>query len=83
MSHHTQLRRKAVELCVGWLKTLVPEDGEADLITVDNYKQFLPDETHYYANGQLRCHSMTPRWIYKKLKKNPDMTLQELLSETT
>jgi len=73
------LRKQADLLCVEWLKTMVPEGEEADRITVQSMPSMLPDETHLYAGGQVRLHAMTPKWIYKQLKKNPDITLEELM----
>jgi len=71
------LRRRADQLGVEWPRPLLNED-EAANITLDNYTDFLPEEEYFYAQGQRRRHAMTPRYIQKKLKKNPNATLQEL-----
>jgi hypothetical protein len=81
MNRHKALRNRAAELCVEWLKTMVPEGEEADKINVKNYQNFLPDDTHYYAGSSVRLHAMTPKWIYKQLKKNPNVTMKELLND--
>ena len=72
------LRRRSDELIVEWLRGMVPEGEEADKINVNNYHGFLPEEKYYYAHGQRRNHSMTPRWVLKQLKKNPNATVAEL-----
>ena len=79
MGKHSDLRKKAKLLCMEWVKSMVPEGEDRDLITEENFEQFLPEETHYYAGGSRRMHAMTPKWITKKLKKNPNLTLEELL----
>lgn len=77
-----RLRRRADELIVEWLQSMVPEGEEANKITTDNYEGFLPEEKYYYAQGQRRNHSMTPRWVQKQLKKNPNTTVAELTHGT-
>ena len=80
MSKYTLMRHQANQYCLEWLRTLVPDGEDRDRLTLDNFEQFLPDETHYYANGQIRIHAMTPKWFYKQLKKNPEASLQELIN---
>lgn len=76
-----ELKSKANELLVQWLKSIVPEGEDRDLITVDNMMNFLPEDTHMYANESVRLYAMTPRYIYKKVKKNPNLTLEELMTD--
>jgi len=73
------LRRTANALVLEWLHTLVPDGEEKEKINEDNFMTFLPEDTHYYAQGQKRLHSMTPKWITKKLKKNPNLQVKDLL----
>ena len=75
-----RLRRRAEDLCIEWLRSMVPEGEEADLINNKNMSNFLPSETHFYAGDSVRLHAMLPKWIYKQLKKDPTLTLKELMN---
>ena len=63
-----QIRKHAQNLMLDWLKTVVPEE-EKPRITLDNLQDFIPNQTHIYANKQLRVSAYTLRWITKRLKK--------------
>ena len=63
-----QIRRHAESLMLDWLKTVVP-DEEKPKITLDNLQDFIPNQTHVYANQQLRVSAYTLRWFTKRLKK--------------
>ena len=41
-------------------------------------QNFLSDQTHFYANRKIMLSAYSLRWIYKKLKRNPDFTLEDL-----
>ena len=63
-----QIRRKASELMLDWLRTVVP-DEEKSKVTLDNLESYLPDQTHIYANRQLRISAYTLRWFVKRIKQ--------------
>ena len=73
------LRKRADEIIVEWLRTLVPEGEDRDRINVNNISEFLPEDVAYYANGQRRLHAMTPKYIVKALKKDPNVTHEDIL----
>jgi len=84
-----ELIEKSNELFIEWLKGLLNKT-EADKITMANYRNYLPKQTHLYANRQLWLTAYTPRWIKNKLKRlikrdpNKDIssiTLEELRKE--
>lgn len=75
-----KLRRQSEQLLLEWLKTMVPEGEDADKIQLKNLHEFLPDQTHLFANNQFRLSAYSLRWFYKQVKKNPDITLQELIN---
>ena len=62
------IRDKSNELFVEWLKTLLRKE-EAEKITLDNYFNYLPKQTHLFANRQLWLTAYTPRWISNKIKR--------------
>jgi|TARA_Y100000385_G_C12843397_1_gene529821 hypothetical protein len=72
------LRRKAEDLLIGWIKTMTPEGEDANRITRKNLQEFLPEQTHIYANNRVMLSAYSLRWFYKKLKQNPNFHLEEL-----
>ena len=73
-----RLRRKREELLIQWLQSMVPEGEDATRISLKNLKEFLPEQTHIYANNRFMLSAYSLRWFYKQVKKNPDITLEEL-----
>ena len=84
-----QIRKHAQNLMLDWLKTVVPEE-EKPKITLANLQDFIPNQTHVYANQQLRVSAYTLRWFTKRLKKlvrtgRTDVntiTLKEIINES-
>jgi|TARA_Y100000114_G_scaffold40939_1_gene36448 hypothetical protein len=74
-----QLRRKSEQLLVEWLRTMVPEGEDTSKISTKNLQEFLPTQTHIYANNKLMLSAYSLRWFYKKVKQNPNITLQDLI----
>jgi hypothetical protein len=63
-----QIKKKSEELVVAWLQNMLVEE-EQQKLTVDNYKKYLPEQTHIFVNKKLMVSSYTPRWFQKKIKK--------------
>jgi len=63
-----ELTVRSNELFIEWLKGLINKE-EAAKITMDNYRNYVPKQTHLYANRQLWLTAYTPRWIKNKLKR--------------
>tara|TARA_R110001599_G_scaffold316952_1_gene526177 strand:- start:296 stop:475 length:180 start_codon:yes stop_codon:yes gene_type:complete len=57
---------------------MVPEGEDGTRINEQNLSEFLPQQTHFFANGQLRLSAYTLKWFYKKVKRNPDVTLENI-----
>ena len=72
------LRRKAERLLIEWIKTMVPDGEDANKITKKNLHEFLPEQTHIFANNKFMISAYSLRWFYKQVKRNPDITLEEL-----
>lgn len=62
-----QINKQVGPILVAWLKTLVSEE-EAKMITLNNYKELLPDQTHVFSNNKFFLSTFSPRWVRKKLK---------------
>lgn len=73
-----RLRRKAEDLLISWIRTMVPEGEDATKINKKNLDQFLPQQTHIFANNRFMLSAFSLRWFYKKVKQNPDITLENL-----
>jgi len=73
-----RLRRKAEDLLISWIRTMVPEGEDATKINKKNLDQFLPQQTHIFANNRFMLSAYSLRWFYKKVKQNPDITLENL-----
>ena len=72
------LRRKGEKLLIEWIRTLAPEGEDATKINKNNLHEFLPQQTHVFANGKFILSAYSLRWFYKQVKKNPNVTLEEL-----
>tara|TARA_R100000951_G_scaffold107635_1_gene103203 strand:- start:387 stop:635 length:249 start_codon:yes stop_codon:yes gene_type:complete len=73
-----QLRRRAEDLLIEWIRTMVPEGEDPQRIKRQNLNEFLPNQTHIFAGGQFRQSAYTLKWFYKKVKRNPDVTLENI-----
>ena len=62
------VRRNAKQLMLDWLRSVVPDD-EKDKVQINNLEEYLPDQTHIYANRHLRVSAYTLRWFIKGIKK--------------
>jgi hypothetical protein len=58
---------------------MVPEGEDTSKISTKNLQEFLPTQTHIYANNKLMLSAYSLRWFYKKVKQNPNITLQDLI----
>tara|TARA_R100000008_G_C3544053_1_gene146503 strand:- start:253 stop:528 length:276 start_codon:yes stop_codon:yes gene_type:complete len=80
-----RIRKQAQKLMLDWLGTVVP-DEEKSKINVNNLQDYIPNQTHVYANGQLHISAYTPRWFVKRIKtimsssnkKYNEVSLQEI-----
>ena len=73
-----QLRRRAEDLLIEWLRTMVPDGEDTSKIHRNNLSEFLPEQTHIFANNRLLLSAYSLRWFYKQVKRNPQLTLGEL-----
>ena len=67
-----QLRRIGEQRLIDWLRTMVPEGEDTSKINKNNLDEFLPTQTHIFANGKFMVSAYTLRWFYKQVKKNPN-----------
>lgn len=78
------IRRHSESLLVEWLQSLLSEE-EGVAITVKNYKQFMPEQTHVFANQKILLNAYHPKWIAKKIKQLllifPDIKITDISLE--
>jgi hypothetical protein len=67
-----QLRRIGEQRLIDWLRTMVPEGEDTSKINKNNLKEFLPEQTHVFANNRFLLSAYSLRWFYKQVKKNPN-----------
>ena len=67
-----QLRRIGEQRLIDWLRTMVPDGEDTSKINKNNLHEFLPTQTHIFANGKFMISAYTLRWFYKQVKKNPN-----------
>lgn len=63
-----KINKKADELLFEWLKSLVSEK-EAEGITIDNFKNFLPKDKYFVAQKTFHLSFYTSRWTKQSIKK--------------
>ena len=73
-----QLRRRAEDLLIEWLRTMVPDGEDTSKINRKNLNEFLPEQTHSFANNKFLLSAYSLSWFYKQVKLNPNMTLGDL-----
>jgi phage antirepressor YoqD-like protein len=67
-----QLRRIGEQRLIDWLRTMVPEGEDISKINKNNLQEFLPEQTHVFANNRFLLSAYSLRWFYKQVKKNPN-----------
>ena len=70
-----QLRRRSEDLLIEWLRTMVPDGEDTSKIHRNNLSEFLPEQTHIFANNRFLLSAYSLRWFYKKVKQNPNIKL--------
>ena len=73
-----QLRRKAKHLLIALLRTMTPDGEDKSKINIKNLDEFLPEQTHIFANNKFMLSAYSLRWFYKQVKRNPDINVEEL-----
>ena len=71
------IRRRAKELQLEWINSLMPE-GET--ITEEKLDEALPPDKYYMGQGTLYLSFMNYKWIEKKLKKDINLKLENLIN---
>ena len=73
----SKIRNKAKDILVEWLKTLLNKE-EQKKVNVKNILTLLPNQTHYFSGETFRLQPWSYKWVVKKLKRNPELTIDDL-----
>ena len=76
-----RLRKHGKEILVEWLYSVIPKEEDKQQINANNIEEYLSDQTHIYTNRKFLLSAYSLKWIYKKVKRNPDLTLEQLNKE--
>jgi calcineurin-like phosphoesterase family protein len=63
-----KINRHVRDLLVLWIKSLLNEE-EAKQVSLANYKELMPDQTHVFLQGKLSLSAYSEKWMRKKMKK--------------
>ena len=73
----SRIRNKAKHIMVEWLKGLLnPEEQKK--VNVKNVLTLMPNQTHYWHGETFRLQPWSYKWVVKKLKRNPELTIDDL-----
>ena len=76
-----RLSKRGKELLVEWLYSVIPNEEDKQQINANNIEEYLSDQTHIYMNRKFLLSAYSLKWVYKKVKRNPDLTLEQLNKE--
>ena len=76
-----KLRKKGKQLLVEWLHSMLPDTEDRALITVENIEDYLSEQTHIYLNRKFMLSAYSLKWIYKRVKRNPELTFEQLKND--
>ena len=57
---------------------MLPDTEDRSLITVENIEDYLSEQTHIYLNRKFILSAYSLKWIYKRVKRNPELTFEQL-----
>ncbi len=72
------IRRQAEKIQVQWINSLLTDDQH---ITEETLDQALPEQEYYYKGFTLYLSFMNHKWVEKRLKKNINLTLEDLVKD--
>ena len=72
-------RKRGKQILVEWLHSILPDDTEdKNLITTETLEEYLSDQKHIYLNRKFMLSAYSLKWIYKRVKRNPSLTFEQL-----
>ena len=76
-----RIRSHAKSLLVMWLHSLL-EKKEAAKITLANYLDYMPEQTHIMVNKTIKLSAYHPKWMSNQIKQilkiDPDLPIESI-----
>ena len=75
------IRRQSEKIQVQWIKSVLPEDTKE--VTEETLCEAIPEinQQYYYKGFTLYLSFMNHKWVEKRLKKNINLTLEDLVKD--
>ena len=73
-----EVRRIGRQILVEWLRSIIPDEEDSKQINVTNLEEYLSEQTHVYLNRKFMLSAYSLKWIYKRVKRNPELTFERL-----
>ena len=73
-----EVRRKGRQILVEWLRSIIPDEEDSKQINVNNLEEYLAEQTHVYLNRKFMLSAYSLKWIYKRVKRNPELSFERL-----
>ena len=72
------IRRQSEKIQVQWINSVLPEDTKE--VTEETLCEAIPEinQQYYYKGFTLYLSFMNHKWVEKRLKKNINLTLEDL-----
>ena len=71
-------RIQGKQILVAWLHSILPDTEDRALITVKNIEDYMSEQTHLHLNRKFLLSAYSLKWIYKRVKRNPELTFEQL-----
>lgn len=75
------IRRQSEKIQVQWINSVLPEDTKE--VTEETLCEAIPEinQQYYYKGFTLYLSFMNHKWVEKRLKKNINLTLEDLVKD--
>ena len=73
-----EVRRKGKQILVVWVRSIIPDEEDSKQSNVNNLEEYLSEQTHVYLNRKFMLSAYSLKWIYKRVKRNPELTFERL-----
>ena len=58
-----RIRKHATQLLIRWIRSMTPDGEDATKINKKNLHEFLPEETHIFANNKFMVSAYTLKMV--------------------
>ena len=72
-----KIRSKARDILVAWIKEIIKKEDHTK-VNRSNLEKLIETSSYYWSNNTLKLQPWSYRWIVKRLKQNPNWTLEDI-----